>query len=168
VSWIEVPYAEVRGRGDIMQALWRQSMAIRCAWCRSAASRALYRATAWSFAAARIRGHTGEVGLFRIVSEGAVAAGVRRIEAIAGLTAHEQAVADTERLKQLAATLGAPLPELEKKLAALLAQQKELERQLESVPQEAGRRHRRAARSQGADARRHAGHRGEGRRRDGR
>jgi alanyl-tRNA synthetase len=77
--------------------------------------------------------HTGEIGVFRIAAESAIAAGVRRIEAIAGLPAYASAHADAERLRQLAAKLGAPLGELEKKLEAMLAQQKELEKQLESL-----------------------------------
>jgi alanyl-tRNA synthetase len=76
---------------------------------------------------------TGEIGLFRIASEGAVAAGVRRIEAVAGLAAYDAATADAERLKVLAGKLNAPLGEIEKKLDALLAQQKEMERQLKAA-----------------------------------
>ena len=65
--------------------------------------------------------HTGEIGLFRLVSEGAVAAGVRRIEAIAGLEAYNAARADADLLKQLAAK-SAPkaASDLEKKIEALL------------------------------------------------
>ena len=51
---------------------------------------------------------TGEIGLFRIVGESAIAAGVRRIEAVAGLNAYDFATADTERLKPLAAKLNSP------------------------------------------------------------
>jgi alanyl-tRNA synthetase len=132
VSWIEVPYASVRGRGDIMQAFGdKYGEQVRVV--QIGGEPGSLTGYSMELCGGTHTRHTGEVGLFRIVSEGAVAAGVRRIEAIAGLTAHEQAVADTERLKQLAATLGSPLPELEKKLAALLAQQKDLERQLESV-----------------------------------
>jgi alanyl-tRNA synthetase len=132
VSWIEVPYADVRGRGDIMQA-FGDKYGDQVRVVQIGGEPGSLTGYSMELCGGTHTRHTGEVGLFRIVSEGAVAAGVRRIEAIAGLTAHEQAVADTERLKQLAAALGTPLPELEKKLAALLGQQKELERQLESL-----------------------------------
>lgn len=79
--------------------------------------------------------HTGEIGLFRIVSEGAVAAGVRRIEAVAGMPAYSLSVEESGRLKQIAAQLGTPLPDLERKIDALLQQQKELEKSLRSAQQ---------------------------------
>lgn len=79
--------------------------------------------------------HTGEIGLFRIVSEGAVAAGVRRIEAVAGLPAYAMHVEESARLKQVAAQLGTPLPDLERKIDALLQHQKDLERSLKSAQQ---------------------------------
>jgi alanyl-tRNA synthetase len=78
---------------------------------------------------------TGEIGLFRIVNEAAIAAGVRRIEAIAGLNAYDFATSDAERLKTFAAKLNAPLGELEKKLDVMLAQQKELEKALKAAQQ---------------------------------
>lgn len=57
---------------------------------------------------------TGELGQFRILSEGAVAAGVRRIEAVAGLAAHTHATQETKLLRSLASQLHTPIPELEK------------------------------------------------------
>jgi alanyl-tRNA synthetase len=78
---------------------------------------------------------TGEIGVFRIVSEAAIAAGVRRIEATAGLPAYESARADMDRLTNVSGKLNAPLAELEKKLEALLTQQKTLEKQLAALKQ---------------------------------
>ena len=69
------------------------------------------------------------------MSESAVAAGVRRIEAIAGLEARTAANSDAARLQQLASRLGAPLAEVEKKLEATLAQLKGLEKELEALRQ---------------------------------
>jgi alanyl-tRNA synthetase len=81
-----------------------------------------------------VRG-TGEIGLFRITSEGAVAAGIRRIEAVAGSEAQRAAESDRDRLKSIAAKLGSPLADVEKKLEAFLAQQKETEKALKCARQ---------------------------------
>jgi alanyl-tRNA synthetase len=81
-----------------------------------------------------VRG-TGEIGLFRITSEGAVAAGIRRLEAVAGAEAQRAAESDRERLKSIAAKLGSPLNDLEKKLDSFLAQQKETDKALKSARQ---------------------------------
>jgi alanyl-tRNA synthetase len=81
-----------------------------------------------------VRG-TGEIGLFRINSEAAVAAGVRRIEAVAGHEARVASKSDAERLQGVAARLGSPLAEVEKKLELTLARQKELEKELEAFRQ---------------------------------
>ncbi|HZV35321.1 MAG TPA: DHHA1 domain-containing protein, partial [Verrucomicrobiae bacterium] len=78
---------------------------------------------------------TGEIGLFRIVSESAVAAGVRRIEAVAGLAAYQAARQEAELLRSVAGRVNAPVGELEKKIEALLAQQKELEKTLRAANQ---------------------------------
>jgi alanyl-tRNA synthetase len=80
--------------------------------------------------------HTGEIGLFRLVGEGAVAAGVRRIEAIAGLEAYNAAKADADLLKLLAGKVSAQgAADLEKKLDQILTQQKELEKALKAAQQ---------------------------------
>ena len=78
---------------------------------------------------------TGEIGLFRILSETAIAAGVRRIEAVAGLRSFETALRESERLRALAAKLNSPVADVEKKLDALLARFKELEKALKSASQ---------------------------------
>jgi len=78
---------------------------------------------------------TGEIGLFRIVSEGAVAAGIRRIEAAAGMPAYLAAHEDSARLKAAAHQLGTPLPDLERKIDSLLQIQKDLEKAVKAAHQ---------------------------------
>jgi alanyl-tRNA synthetase len=78
---------------------------------------------------------TGEIGLFRIVAESAIAAGVRRVEAVAGLEAYKQANEQLQLIRAVAGKVNSPVGELEKKIESLLAQQKELEKQLKSANQ---------------------------------
>src|SRR5690606_28314523 len=129
VSWIEVPYAEIRNRPDIMQFFGDKYGDVVRVVQIGGEARALNGYSMELCAGTHVRG-SGEIGVFRIVGESAIAAGVRRIEAVAGLHAYGAATADAERLKALAAKVGSPLGELEKKIEAILGQQKELERQL--------------------------------------
>ncbi len=127
IAWTEVPYADVKGRADIMQFFGdKYGETVRVVdiggyskeLCAGTHTRA-----------------TGEIGLFRIASEAAIAAGVRRIEAQAGLNAYDLATADTQRLHALATKIGTPLPELEKRIETMLAQHKELEKALKAASQ---------------------------------
>jgi alanyl-tRNA synthetase len=78
---------------------------------------------------------TGEIGLFRITGESAIAAGVRRIEAVAGLEAYRKANEELHLIKTLAGKVNSPVHELDKKIEAMLAHQKELEKSLKSAIQ---------------------------------
>src|SRR5437899_9151719 len=78
---------------------------------------------------------TGEIGLFRIVGENAIAAGVRRIEAVAGLEAYRKSTDEVHLIKTLAGKVNSPVHELEKKIESLLAHQKELEKQMKLAMQ---------------------------------
>ena len=73
---------------------------------------------------------TGDIGLFKIVSEGGVAAGVRRIEAVTGTNAlaYLQSLEDT--VTQAAGTLKAQPAELNNRIAQVLDQVKALEKEL--------------------------------------
>ena len=76
---------------------------------------------------------TGDIGLFRIVSEGAVSAGIRRIEALAGAAATE-AVEDANRLlAEAASALKAQPAELPARITQLQEDKKRLERQLSEL-----------------------------------
>jgi alanyl-tRNA synthetase len=73
---------------------------------------------------------TGDIGLFRIVSEGAVSAGVRRIEALAGEAAIAAIEDESRLLAEAAATIKAPPAELPTRITALQDDKKRLERQV--------------------------------------
>jgi alanyl-tRNA synthetase len=78
---------------------------------------------------------TGEIGLFRIVGENAIAAGVRRIEAVAGLEAYRKATDEVALIKLLAGKVNSPVHELEKKIESLLEHQKAMEKQAKIAQQ---------------------------------
>ncbi len=73
---------------------------------------------------------TGDIGLFRIVSEGAVSSGVRRIEALTGEAARLWVVGREETLKSVATTLKTAPDEVLERVAALVDERKSLEREL--------------------------------------
>ena len=75
-------------------------------------------------------GRTGDIGLFKLVSEGGVSAGVRRVEALTGQAALDQVTAGEQQLQQAAGLLGGTVGEVGDKLRSLLDRQKKLEREL--------------------------------------
>ena len=78
-------------------------------------------------------GRTGDIGVFKIVSEGGIQAGVRRIEAVTGQGALDFIAAEKRRLDEAAELLGGNPAEIGDKLRALLDRQKKLERELEGL-----------------------------------
>ena len=82
---------------------------------------------------------TGDIGLFKIVAEGAVAAGVRRIEAVSGAAALDHVNAQARLLDEAAAALRAPPAELPARIAQLVDERKRLERELAQARQAVAR-----------------------------
>ncbi len=76
---------------------------------------------------------TGDIGLFKILSEGGVAAGVRRIEATTGVGALEYVQKLDATLSEAAGALKAQPAELTQKISAVLDQVKSLEKELARV-----------------------------------
>ncbi|HEX9648416.1 MAG TPA: alanine--tRNA ligase, partial [Alphaproteobacteria bacterium] len=73
---------------------------------------------------------TGDIGLFKVVGEGAVAAGVRRIEGVTGEGALAYVNAQAAALREAAAVLRTQPAELPARIAQLLEERKRLEREL--------------------------------------
>jgi len=80
---------------------------------------------------------TGEIGLVKIVGESAIAAGTRRIEAVAGQAAYDFVATEEATLRALCARLGTSSGDAPARLDALLDAHKELERKLKSFSQKA-------------------------------
>jgi len=73
---------------------------------------------------------TGDIGLFKIVGEGAVAAGVRRIEALTGHGAFAYLEEQETRLMQAAGALKVPAAEVPAKVSALVEERRRLEKEV--------------------------------------
>ena len=76
---------------------------------------------------------TGDIGLFKIVGEGGVAAGIRRIEALTGAGALAYVKEEEKQLDEVAHLLAASGGDVVGKLRQLFDRQKKLERELESL-----------------------------------
>jgi alanyl-tRNA synthetase len=76
---------------------------------------------------------TGDIGLFKITSEGGVSSGVRRIEAVTGQGALDYVAHEEAQLTEAAALLGGSATDVVEKIRQLGERQKKLERELEQL-----------------------------------
>ncbi len=76
---------------------------------------------------------TGDIGLFKIVSESGVAAGVRRIEAVTGLGVYEYLSRTERELNEIAARLHTGREEVPRRLEQLQSRLKTLEKEIEQL-----------------------------------
>ncbi|MCB9871406.1 MAG: hypothetical protein H6837_16240 [Planctomycetes bacterium] len=77
--------------------------------------------------------NSGAIGCFRIVTETAISAGTRRIEAVAGTAALAVAQKERDALEQMARLLKAPVAELPERVSGLLGETKQLRKELEKA-----------------------------------
>jgi alanyl-tRNA synthetase len=134
VTWLEVPYSEVKGRKNVMQ-FFGDKYGDRVRVVQIGGGAGQLNGYSMELCGGTHTRATGEIGLFRIVSEAAIASGVRRIEAVAGQLAYAQARKQAEVLESIAAKLNSPLSEIEKKIDGMIAHQKELEKQSKAQQQ---------------------------------
>jgi alanyl-tRNA synthetase len=78
-------------------------------------------------------GNTVELGLFKIVNESGVAAGIRRIEAVSGMGAFEYLAVRDQVTKTLAQELKVPVEELPQRMAALQAELRQSQKTIEQL-----------------------------------
>jgi alanyl-tRNA synthetase len=104
VSWTEIPYAEAKKRSDIQQFFGdKYGDTVRVVQIGGEA-KALNGYSMELCGGTHVRS-TGDIGSFRILSESAIAAGVRRIEAVAGDAARDWARQEAERQQEKFAAL---------------------------------------------------------------
>jgi len=82
--------------------------------------------------------NTGEIGLFRIVSETGVAAGVRRIEAVTGSRAYELAKKEERSLREIEALLKVSAGAAPKRVQSLVEERRALEKRLDEAMRSGG------------------------------
>ncbi|MGD8595020.1 MAG: DHHA1 domain-containing protein, partial [Gammaproteobacteria bacterium] len=78
-------------------------------------------------------GRTGDIGVFKIISETGTAAGVRRIEAVAGASALRWINENDQRLLLIAAAVKAGRDDVDSKVNQVLRRNKELEKEVEKL-----------------------------------
>ena len=129
VSWREVPHADVKGRKDIMQFFGdKYGDLVRVVQIGGAAGG--FDGYSMELCGGTHAKATGEIGAFRIVAESSVSAGVRRIEAVCGLSAFEWTRSEHGILQGLSGRLSVPAAEVPGRIDALVEQVRKLEKEL--------------------------------------
>jgi len=131
VSWSEIPYHEIKGRKDVLQ-FFGEKYGDQVRVVQIGGKPGSLDGFSMELCGGTHTRSTGEIGLFRIMSESAVSSGVRRIEALAGTESYARMKQESELLGRIAITFGTPVADLEKKLEGLQQQQKEMERQIKN------------------------------------
>lgn len=134
VYWQEVPYTEIEKNPHIMQLFGEKyGQTVRVIQIGGISGQ-LNGYSMELCGGTHVRS-TGQIGLFRIISESAVAAGVRRIEAVTGMAAYQKSAHETALIRTLAAKINSPVAEIEHKLDTLVEKQKQLESQIKTLLQ---------------------------------
>jgi alanyl-tRNA synthetase len=76
---------------------------------------------------------TGDIGLFKIIAESGVAAGVRRIEAVTGMTALDQLYQTEARLDRIGSAVKADREQIESRVLQLAERNRELEKEMQKL-----------------------------------
>jgi alanyl-tRNA synthetase len=136
VSYAEVPYTEVKGRPDVLQ-FFGDKYGDRVRVVQVGGEPGKFNGYSMELCGGTHVATTGEIGLIKIVAEMAIAAGTRRIEAVAGAAAFNLVDDHEVALKAVSSRLNAGPQDVVQKLDSLLAHQKDLEKKLKAFEQKA-------------------------------
>jgi alanyl-tRNA synthetase len=139
VSWLEVPYGVVKSRTDIMQFFGEKyGSEVRVVQIGGHAGRLDGYSMELCGGTHVLR--TGQLGLFKIVSEGAISSGVRRVEALTGLVAFRYLQAQLDQKSAKIEELHQELFDLKKALEKERTQtlQREAEQVVANLPTDQG------------------------------
>jgi alanyl-tRNA synthetase len=143
VNYATLPYADVKGRPDILQFFGdKYGRTVRVVQIGGSKKGAKARLDGYSMelCGGTHVSTTAEIGLIKITAEMAIAAGTRRIEAVAGQAAYDFVAHEETALKAVNARLNAGVNDVAAKLESLLLHQKELEKKLKAYEAKASAR----------------------------
>jgi alanyl-tRNA synthetase len=139
LSWTEAPFAEVRGRKDVMQ-FFGDKYGDRVRVVQIGGRPGQLDGYSMELCGGTHTRATGEIGLFRIVAESSVAAGIRRIEAVCGWPAYEKTRRERDVVHALATRFSTTPGELPGRVESLIEQARKLEKELKQRAAESARR----------------------------
>jgi alanyl-tRNA synthetase len=140
VSWVEVPFEEVKGREDIMQFFGEKyGNTVRVVQIGGHPGK--LDGYSMELCGGTHVSSTGQLGLFTIGSEGAIAAGVRRIEAFTGLSALDRLRSEIENQSEKLESANQQLLDLKKAVEKERAQglQREADQYVRNLDLRSGR-----------------------------
>ena len=140
VSWVEVPFEEVKGREDIMQFFGEKyGNTVRVVQIGGHAGQ--LDGYSMELCGGTHVSSTGQLGLFTIGSEGAIAAGVRRIEALTGLSALDRLRSEIQSQSEKLESANQQLLDLKKAIEKERAQalQREADQYVRNLDLRSGR-----------------------------
>jgi alanyl-tRNA synthetase len=140
VSWVEVPFEEIKGREDIMQFFGEKyGNTVRVVQIGGHPGK--LDGYSMELCGGTHVGSTGQLGLFTIGSEGAIAAGVRRIEAFTGLSALDRLRSEIENQSEKLESANQQLLDLKKAVEKERAQglQREADQYVRNLDLRSGR-----------------------------
>ncbi|MDR2981163.1 MAG: alanine--tRNA ligase [Puniceicoccales bacterium] len=134
VSWTEKSYEKIKNRSDVMQ-FFGDKYGDKVRVVQIGGTPGKLDGYSMELCGGTHVRSTGEIGCFRIVSEGAIAAGVRRIEAVAGLVAYQAARDEADKVASLAQKASVAPHDLLRRIEQYIEQTSTMEKRIRAYQQ---------------------------------